>query len=158
MRWKAAHCGFPHVGGTAGTGDQPDAFRQKGHQRDEWSIAFEKPEPGAPIEVHLLEETGRDTDGGPRWHRHEAMALWPVPSGGTPGPLQFVDILTDTDSDGVGDANERLAGTSPDDPESTPGETVVDVLALYTAEYAAAESDYPYTRLLHAISVGLRDV
>ena len=126
----------------------------KGHQRDEWSIPFDKPESGAAIEVHLLEETGRDADGAALWHQHEALALWPVPSGETSGELRFVDILTDSDGDGVGDANERLAGTSPDDHESTPDETVVDVLALYTAEYAAAESGYPYTRLLHTISAG----
>ncbi len=124
-----------------------------GRRHDEWSIAFEKPESGAAIEVHLLEETGRDADGTARWHDHEALALWPVPSGGTPGPLRFVDLLTDSDGDGVGDVNERLAGTSPDDPAFTPGETVVDVLALYTAEHAAAESGYPYTRILHKVSV-----
>ena len=123
-------------------------------RRGEWEISLGAPAAGAVIEIHLFEEAGRiATDGGLRWHQHEALALWPVPSDETPGPLRFVDILTDSDGDGVGDANERLAGTLPHDPESTPGETVVDVLALYTAEYAAAESGYPYTRLLHAISV-----
>ena len=124
-------------------------------QRGEWEIPLEAPAAGAVIEIHLFEEAGRvAADSGLRWHRHEALALWPEPSGGTSGPLRFVDILTDSDGDGVGDVNERLAGTLPDDPASTPGgETVVDVLALYTAEYAAAESGYPYIRLLHAISV-----
>ena len=125
----------------------------KGHQWDEWSIPFEKPESGAAIEVHLLEEIGRDADDAARWHQHEALALWPVPTGGAPGPLRFVDILTDSDGDGVGDVNERLTGTLPDDPASAPGRTVVDLLALYTAEYAAAASGYPYTRILHKASV-----
>ena len=124
-------------------------------RRGEWEISLGAPAAGAVIEIHLFEEAGRiATDGGLRWHQHEALALWPVPSDETPGLLRFVDILTDSDGDGVGDVNERLAGTLPDDPGSTPDdETVVDVLALYTSEFAAAESGYPYTGLLHAISV-----
>ena len=125
------------------------------HQPGEWEIRLEAPDVGEVIEIHLFEVAGRNADDGARrWHHHEALALWPEPTGGASGPLRFVDILTDSDGDGVGDANERLAGTLPHDPESTPGETVVDVLALYTAEHAAAESGYPYTRLLHTISVG----
>ena len=125
----------------------------KGHQRNEWSIAFEKPESGAVIEVRLLEETGRDADGFVLSQEHEVLALWPVARDGSSNAVRFVDILTDSDGDGIGDVNERLAGTSVDDPRSRPGETVVDLLALYTAEYADGESGFPYTRLLHTISV-----
>ena len=122
-------------------------------RRNQWNVAFEEPASGAVIEIHLLEETGRDADGAAKWYRHEALALWPVPRDGTSEPIRFVDILTDSDGDGVGDVNERLAGTSPTNAASTPGESVVDVLALYTAEFAEVETGYPYTRLLHAISV-----
>ena len=88
-----------------------------------------------------------------QWRRHETLALWPVPQAGESGRNRFVDILTDSDSDGVGDVNERLAGTSVDDPESTAGTSVVDVLALYSAEFSDAESDYPYTRMQHDLAV-----
>ena len=64
-----------------------------------------------------------------------------------------MDILTDADGDGVGDVNERLAGTVANDPSSMPGDTEIDVLALYTAEFEEAEGGYPYTRLLHHMNV-----
>ena len=137
-------------GGDWGWGDPlPPRERRRGT----WNIAFGEPEPGAAIQVELYDQTGRDPSGVPRSHYHESLTLWPVPRDETSEAMRFVDILTDSDGDGVGDVNEWLAGTSADDPKSTPGETVVDVLALYTAKYAEAESGYPYTRLLHAIGV-----
>ena len=42
-----------------------------------------------------------------------------------------MDILTDGDGDGVGDVNERIAGTNAADPVSTPQESTVDVLWLH---------------------------
>ena len=134
-------------GGVAGQLSERESLRGR------WSLGFGEPASDAVIEVHLLEETGRDSDGSPQWHRHEALALWPVPAEDGAGPLRFVDVLTDSDGDGVGDVNERLAGTGEDDRESTPGESVVDVLALYTKEFADAESGYPYTRALHVLAV-----
>ena len=124
------------------------------HQRrDRWTMAFAERKPDAIIELHLLEQTGQAPGGRVQWRRHETLALWPVPQAGESGRNRFVDILTDSDSDGVGDVNERLAGTSVDDPESTAGTSVVDVLALYSAEFSDAESDYPYTRMQHDLAV-----
>ena len=53
---------------------------------------------------------------------------------------RYVDILTDSDGDGTGDVNERIAGTDPDDPASTPGASEVDVLWLYQASLAAPDA------------------
>ena len=117
-------------------------------------MTFDEPEPGAVIEVHLLEQTGLKPDGTAQWHHHETLAMWPVPGEGSSSAIRFVDILTDSDGDGIGDVNERLAGTSWTDPGSKPGDSVIDVLALYTAEFRDSEEGYPYTPLLHAISVG----
>ena len=112
-----------------------------------------EPDPDAVILVYLLEETAQ-TQGFPDWHHHEALALWPVPrEEDASGPLNFVDILTDTDGDGVGDVNERLAESAWQDSESLPGESFVDIIALYTAEFWMAEEGYPYTRILHHMSV-----
>lgn len=119
--------------------------------RDAWSIAYTEPEPGEAIEVQLLEETGRPPDGRPRWAHHETLALWPVDGEGN-GKRRYVDILTDADGDGVGDVNERLAGTSWEDPESMPGISQVDLLALYSEKFAQREEGYPYTHLLHYIA------
>ena len=119
--------------------------------RDAWSIAYTEPEPGEAIEVQLLEVTGRRPDGWPRWARHETLALWPVDGEGN-GKRRYVDILTDADGDGVGDVNERLAGTSWEDPESMPGISQVDLLVLYSEKFAQREEGYPYTHLLHVIA------
>ena len=126
---------------------------ERDRRRRDWTIPFAEPGPDAVIEVHLLERTGQDPQGSAQWHPHEALALWPVPNEDMAGPMRFVDILTDSDGDGVGDVNERLAGSSWNDPEKTPGDTVIDVLALYTGEFLDSESGYPYTRLLHVMSV-----
>ena len=118
-----------------------------------WIIDWSTDAPEDVLQVHLFEESGRDSEGNPRWHRHEAVTLWAVPQDDATGGHEFVDILTDTDGDGFGDVNERLAGSVWDEPDSTPGESVVDVLALYTAAFRDEEEGYPYTRLLHALEV-----
>ena len=118
-----------------------------------WTVEFAEPERDEVIEVHLLEQTARDPDGTAQWRHHEKLALWPVPSEDTDGPRRYIDILTDSDGDGVGDVNERLAGTAWDDPESNPGSSDIDVLVLYTTAFREAESGYPYTRILHVLSV-----
>ena len=122
-------------------------------RRHAWSMAFTEPGQGEAIEIHLLEETGRRPDGARQWQAHETLALWPVEVDGQAGTVRYVDILTDADGDGVGDVNEHLVGTSPEDAESVPDASQVDVLLLYTSEFADAEAGYPYTRLLHLMAV-----
>ena len=126
----------------------------RGRSAGPWVIqGIVEPASSAVIEVALREQTGRDAEGRPRVELHEYLALWPVPGEESAPTTHFVDILTDTDSDGVGDVNERLAGTVHDDPSSTPGETEIDVLLLYDDEFLEAEAGYPYTRLLHLMNV-----
>ncbi len=80
------------------------------------------------VEIRLYESA---TAGGAEDSFHEWLTLWPVPDPAESGRIRYVDILTDTDGDGVGDVNEGIAGTDPADPASTPGESTVDVLWLY---------------------------
>lgn len=73
------------------------------------------------------------------------------------GPLEFdvsdLDYLLDTDGDGVGDTNERIAGTDPDDRSSTPGDSQIDVLVAYTPEVFHRYDYDPYTRFRHLTMV-----
>ena len=152
---RAVESGEVWVSRWAGRGAFGETLQPRQRRHGEWTMAFREPEHGATIEVYLLEETGRQPDGTPQWHRHEPLAMWPVPAEEDDGgsSLRFVDVFTDTDGDGVGDVNERLAGTSWRDPQSTPGDSVVDVLALYTAGLRDAEGGYPYTRMVHQLNV-----
>ena len=72
-------------------------------------------------------------------------------------PLEFdvsdLDYLLDTDSDGVGDINERLAGTDPEDRSSTPGDSEIDVLVTYTSETFRHYDNEPYTRFRHIMTL-----
>ena len=127
-------------------------LRERGHSEGPWAFrGIGEPAPTAVVSVSLYEQTGRDATGVPQVQLHEDLALWPAPSGAS--TRRFVDILTDADRDGVGDVNERLAGTVADDPASMPGETEIDLLALYTGEFAELEAGHPYTLLLHAMNV-----
>ncbi|MYE84582.1 MAG: hypothetical protein F4X36_22620, partial [Gammaproteobacteria bacterium] len=115
---------------------------------------------GRPIGVLLWEEAAEApasvTDAGSvrwrAWHRAETLVLWPT--GDVDGEvIEFVDILTDTDGDGVGDVNEALAGTPPTDPAARPGESTIDLLALYNAGFQEALDGYPYTQIHHVIAL-----
>ncbi|MDE0005969.1 MAG: M12 family metallo-peptidase, partial [Rhodospirillaceae bacterium] len=117
------------------------------------TIALNRPHAGEPVGVALWERVGETPDGvrvPQAWHRHENLVLWPV--GDVSGDrARFVDILTDTDGDGVGDVNEELAGTSPDDGASIPGESTVDILALYNDGFRTALDGYPFTQIHHVL-------
>ena len=67
--------------------------------------------------------------------------------------IGHLDYLADADGDGVGDINERLAGTDPDDADSTPGPVEVDVLAIHNRGFAELYEDDPYTRIRHVMTV-----
>ena len=81
---------------------------------------------------------------------HEVLTLWPVPGADDADRIRYVDLLTDTDGDGVGDLNERIADTNPDDPASRPGESTVDILWLYDD---GAPRDSIYARIHHLKTV-----
>ena len=122
-----------------------------GRLRDEWTVALRRPPAGATVVFDLSEAEGRAPDGEVRWHHHETLRLWPADATGQ--GLDYVDILTDTDGDGVGDVNEQLAGTSREDAGSTPGVSEVDLLALYTPAFLDSQGGYPHARLLHELTV-----
>lgn len=66
--------------------------------------------------------------------------------------LRNVDMLADLDGDGVGDVNERIAGTDPEQPDSTPGESTIDLLAFYNKAFADGAQD-PLATIHHALTV-----
>ena len=119
------------------------------------TMVFERPRAGSPIGVALWERVGEtpvSVEDRREWHRIENLVLWPL-ADQPEDRVEFVDILTDTDADGVGDVNETLAGTSPTDPSSTPGASTVDVLALYNDGFQEALDGYPFTRIHHVMAL-----
>ena len=118
-----------------------------------------RPSPDNPILILLYEQAAGVPPGTSRresqnaWHRQEGLTLWPVAADASSDRLQFVDLLTDTDGDGVGDVNERIAGTSPESPASTPGPSTIDVLALFDDQVYAAYGSDPYTRIHHLMTL-----
>ena len=69
-----------------------------------------------------------------------------------PFEIESFDFLTDTDGDGVADANERLEATDPEDPASAPGESVVDLAVYYTEDFADRYDGDPRPRIRHLVS------
>ena len=126
--------------------------------RERRSIPYDEGDAREPIGVLLWERAGQIPASVPStsslhwmaWRRPEMLVLWPV--GDLDGEVvEFVDMLTDTDGDGVADVNEELAGTSRTDPASIPGVSTVDVLALYNDGFGRALHGYPYTQIHHTI-------
>ncbi len=70
-----------------------------------------------------------------------------------PFEIGDLDYLKDTDGDGVGDVNERAEGTDPDDPDSTPGASTLDLLALYSQSFPALFDGDPTTRIQHLVTL-----
>ncbi len=62
-------------------------------------------------------------------------------------------LFPDADGDGVGDVNERLSGTDPNDSGSTPGMSTIDVLALYSPGFAELYDGDPTTRIQHTMTL-----
>ena len=63
------------------------------------------------------------------------------------------NILVDSDEDGVSDVNERLMETDPDDAESTPGDSTIDILALYSPGFADLYNGDPTARISHVMTL-----
>ena len=69
------------------------------------------------------------------------------------GPGRFIDHLQDSDGDGVGDVNESLAGTDPENADSTPGEQEIDLLALHLADLREHYDGDHLARISHLATV-----
>ena len=128
------------------------------------ALRSERPTPGEAVAVVLWEKVG-DVPGGGRdpgpwtawrvrgaWKVHEILTLWPVTDDDSER-IDFVDILADSDGDGVGDVNEGIAGTSPSDAAAVPGISTVDVLGLYNDGFRDAFRGYPETRIHHVLTL-----
>ena len=92
---------------------------------------------------------------GGEWVRHDQLAfperLLP-PDSNVEFDLRTADMLADSDGDGVGDVNEEIAGTDPGDPDSTPGQATIDVIAFFNAGFASGARD-PLATIHHALTV-----
>ena len=67
--------------------------------------------------------------------------------------INQLDYLIDSDEDGVGDVNEQYMGTDPNDAESIPGESEIDVLVLYSKGFSDEYSGDPTTRIKHVFEL-----
>ena len=67
-----------------------------------------------------------------------------------------LDLLEDADGDGVGDFNERLEDTDPSDSASTPGDSTIDVLAMYSQAVPDLYDGDPTTRIQHMFTLANR--
>ena len=120
------------------------------------------PLPEGVLVVSLVESAGAQAAAsGPQridghWRRQEELALWPVPGVQPDGRIRYVDILTDSDGDGVGDVNEWIAegwrpgadAPAPDparDSGSTPsGPSEIDMLWLHPEALEAPDRAAEY--------------
>ena len=64
-----------------------------------------------------------------------------------------VDLLQDSDGDGVADYNETLAGTDLNDANSTPGASTIDVMAIYDASLPETYNGDHQARIDHIFTV-----
>ena len=67
--------------------------------------------------------------------------------------VRNLDLLTDTDGDGVSDLNEGSEGTDPRDAGSRPGPSTIDLLALHGEGFAELYDGDAATRIHHVIAV-----
>lgn len=64
-----------------------------------------------------------------------------------------IELLTDSDSDGVSDFNERFSGTDPESAASLPGASDIDLLVLYSPGVADAHNGDAIARIEHIVAV-----
>ncbi|MYH14533.1 MAG: hypothetical protein F4149_05095 [Gammaproteobacteria bacterium] len=123
------------------------------------SLRIARPASNRPIVIRMYERVGRrgsefdDTLSEEQWMKTEDLALWPMSSMPDTDSFHFVDLLTDSDDDGVGDANEQIAGTLADDANSAPGVSTIDVLLLYDDPVLELFGGDPYTKMHHTMVV-----
>ena len=87
------------------------------------------------------------------WLRQDTLRMeFPVNPGAV-FSVNDLDYLKDTDGDGVGDVNERLEDTDPNNPESVPGITTLDVLAFYSQGLPELNDGDPTTSIHHVITL-----
>ena len=87
------------------------------------------------------------------WSRFDHVPMEATVNLSRPFQVNDLDLLADSDGDGVGDVNERSEGTDPNDPESKPGPSTIDVLALYSPGFADLYDGDPDTRIHHVMTV-----
>ena len=68
--------------------------------------------------------------------------------------VNSIDMLEDSDGDGVSDINEALMQTNPQSASSKPGASVLDVMVLYTPGVAALYQGDHLTRIMHVLEYG----
>ena len=149
---------FSNANATFPVGDRVDGHSVLLDRRH--TVRLNRPEPGHPVFVYLYEQVAQGsgaTDTNPAfsetWHPHESLALWPVPDETESDRIRFADILTDSDGDGVGDVNERIAGTSPWEPSDTPGMSTIDVAVAFSTPTRRLYNGDPFTRIHHLMTL-----
>ena len=86
------------------------------------------------------------------WERRDFLRMeFPVDLS-VPFDVLDLDYIKDTDGDGVGDVNERAEQTDPDDADSTPGSSTVDLLAFYSQGVPDIYDGDPTTRIQHLVT------
>ena len=88
------------------------------------------------------------------WEPRQLISLGLAVDPTTRFSLKDPDYLEDTDGDGVGDLNEKIAGTNPTNPSSKPDTVVLDVMALYTPEVESFYNGDPEAAILHELEWG----
>ena len=102
------------------------------------------------IELVLYEGSGDQAQ------RHDRVRMEGRVDIGGSYRVNELDLLEDTDGDGVGDFNERLEGTDPLDSASRPGDSTIDVLALYSQDVPNLYNGDPTTRIQHTFALANR--
>ena len=132
----------------------PDAESRRFTRRWPGLSRFVEADASDPALAHGLLHLGEtEADGGSR--SVDRIPLLRQDGGVSEDAIFFrsPDFLTDSDGDGVADANERLEGTDPADPESAPGESTLDVLVLHNEGYASKFGYAPHTRIHHLMTL-----
>ena len=75
-------------------------------------------------------------------------------SGYFSGPIPVVDVLTDSDADGLSDYNEGLLGSDPLDASSDASrDVVIDIAVLYTSNFVEQVAINPETKINSAMTI-----